>query len=446
MLGLRLFRALPVRASAAGVSTEAGRFAGSRRQSQRSASPMLKVYILAAITAIMLPFIYDIIVRAAVPDEDYAFRHELHIGLTSLATIGCLVAILSASGNFQDRLKAGLFSVCINFGILMLLTTWFRLYYSRPLLIAAFFAAIAIISTFNILIDRHKKRRIGIVPGSVDDESMQHIDKNAVLMVSPDEPSWAYDVVLIDWTRVRDPQWLQFATRAILSGCQVQHVSAYIEDRLGRVVSKHFDITHAASPRNSVYVLVYKRVLDISLVVLFSPLVLLLTAIAGGLVALTMGRPILYVQKRVGKDGRSFMMYKLRTMVAAKEGATAVATSVGDPRITPLGKMLRRFRIDELPQFYNIFKGDMSLVGPRPEQPELARSYADRWPQFRDRTILRPGITGWAQVRGTYAADAEESQHKLAFDLYYLKHASLMMDVSIMLQTFRSLLTGNSAR
>ena len=407
---------------------------------------MFRVYVLAAITAVLLPYIYGIIIRASVPDEDYGLRHELHIAFNVAATLVSLVAILNAGGDFQSRLKAGLFSVCINFGALMLLITWFRLYYSRPLLIASFFASIALVSTFNMLVERYRKRRIGIVPNSLDDDINEQIDQDAIVIASPDEPSWAYDVVLIDWARVRDEKWLRFATRAILSGCEVQHIAVYIENRQGCVVPEHFEINHAASPRNSLYVLVYKRVLDIALVIVFAPVVLVLTAIAGALVAVTMGRPILYLQKRVGKDGRTFMMYKLRSMITAKEGAAIVATSVGDPRITPLGKMLRRCRIDELPQFYNIFKGDMSLVGPRPEQPELACTYTNKWPQFRDRTALRPGITGWAQVRGPYAADEAESQHKLAFDLYYLKHASLMMDVSILLQTVKSLVTGNSAR
>ena len=117
-----------------------------------------------------------------------------------------------------------------------------------------------------------------------------------------------------------------------------------------------------------------------------------------------------------------------------------------DQRITPLGRFLRRFRIDEIPQFYNILIGDMSLVGPRPEQPELAQTYATKLPAFQNRTMLRPGITGWAQVRGRYAADEKETENKLAYDLYYLKYASFTMDVSIIAQTFKTLVTGNSAR
>lgn len=409
-------------------------------------SPILLVYGLAAVVAILLPFVYDIIIRASVPDDDYGLRHELHIALCVLASLFSLIIIFNANGDFQHRLKVGLLGVSINFGTLILITVALRLYYSRPLLIASFFASIALVSTFNILIERYRKRRIGIVPGALTDEIASQVDSDAVVIASPDEPVWAYDVVLIDWARTEEPEWLRFATRAILSGCEVHHIAAHIERRRGRVVAEHFELDHAAVPRNSLYVLFYKRILDVVLVVLLAPLMLPVLAVGAALVGLTMGRPILYAQKRLGVDGRAFTMYKLRTMKAAKEDAPVMATQVGDARITPLGRVLRRFRIDELPQLYNILVGDMSLIGPRPEQPELAEAYTTKWPQFGSRTTLRPGITGWAQVRSSYAATDAETKHKLAYDLYYLKHASLMMDLTIMLQTVRTLLTGNSAR
>lgn len=421
-------------------------FPNERCQVPRSSSAYSRLYILAALAAVVLPFTYDIILSASVPESDYAFRHQLHIGLTTLASVLCLAMVLNTNGNFQHRLKTGLMSVVINFGILILLITALRLYYSRPVLIAGFFASIALVSVFNILIERHRPRRIGIVPNSLAGEMQDYIDPQAVLISSPSEPSWGYDVILVDWSRVRDPKWLEFTTRAILSGREVHHIAAYVEHRQGRVVPEHFEIDHAASPRNSVYVQFYKRLFDILLVLVLAPVALLVLGAAVILVALTMGRPVFYKQKRVGLDGRPFTIYKLRTMLPSKPGDTVRAAQVGDARITPLGKLLRRLRIDEIPQFYNVLVGDMSLIGPRPEQPELARSYANRWPQFGTRTTLRPGITGWAQVRGRYAADEAETKDKLSYDLYYLKHASLAMDVSILFQTFKTLVTGNSAR
>lgn len=431
---------------AAGATTAGASslFTGARRAGPSSS--LLRVYVLAALTAILLPLTYDIILRSSVPDDQYGLRHEVHIAFVVLATLGSLVTILNTAGDFQHRLKAGLLSVLINFGLLMLLILSLRMYYSRPLLIAAFFASIAIVSAFNLLIERYRGRRIGIVPNSIDADMEQYLDPNAVVISSPNEPSWGYDVVLIDWSRVRDPEWLQFATRAILSGSEVHHIVAYIENRQGRVVPEHFEIDHAASPRKSLYILFYKRLLDIFLVLFFAPVAILIVGIAGLLVAVTMGRPILYTQNRVGTDGRQFKIYKLRSMIRSAPDAGAIAAQVGDMRVTPLGKFLRRFRIDELPQFYNVLVGDMSIVGPRPEQLELARAYASRWPQFGTRTTLRPGITGWAQVRGRYAADEAETKDKLSYDLYYLKHASFVVDLSILFQTLKTLVTGNSAR
>ena len=407
---------------------------------------MLSVYLLAIVSALALPIIYDIVLRASIPDDAIGAQHRRHIALRVRTNRGCLLGVLRARGNFQSRLMTALGGPAVAFGLLLFVILAFRLYYSRPLLIVSLFSAIALVTAFNFLIEKCRPQRIGVVPEGQSAEVLQQIGNGAAFVTSADEPVWAYDVVLLDWALVRDPGWLKFATRAILTGAEVQHVAAYVESRQGRVLPAHFESDHAAYPRSSLYINCYKRLFDILLVVAVAPVTLLMVAIASVLIAITMGRPIFFSQQRVGMDGRPFTMFKLRTMLPAKPGSEASATKVGDARITALGRFLRRFRIDELPQFYNILIGDMSLVGPRPEQPQLARAYALKLPAFNNRTMLRPGITGWAQVKGSYAADEHETMHKLAYDLYYLKHASGMMDLYIMLQTFKTLVTGNSAR
>jgi lipopolysaccharide/colanic/teichoic acid biosynthesis glycosyltransferase len=122
------------------------------------------------------------------------------------------------------------------------------------------------------------------------------------------------------------------------------------------------------------------------------------------------------------------------------------ATEVGDSRVTPVGRVLRRFRIDELPQLWNVLTGDMSLVGPRPEQPHLTENYTRALPAFAYRTLVRPGITGWAQLRSGYAANLVETRAKLTYDLYYIKNMSLTLDLKIALRTFWILLSGIGAR
>jgi lipopolysaccharide/colanic/teichoic acid biosynthesis glycosyltransferase len=139
-------------------------------------------------------------------------------------------------------------------------------------------------------------------------------------------------------------------------------------------------------------------------------------------------------------------MLKLRTMRAAAPSDAVIATTRQDPRITPFGRWLRRFRIDELPQLWNVLVGDMSLIGPRPEQPALAERYARDVPAFAYRQLVRPGITGWAQVRAGYAADLEETKIKLAYDLFYLKNFTLGLDLRILIRTVWTLISGAGVR
>lgn len=148
------------------------------------------------------------------------------------------------------------------------------------------------------------------------------------------------------------------------------------------------------------------------------------------------GFPIFYLQNRVGMNGRPYKMIKIRTMVKdAEKDGVARMTRNHDSRITRAGKLLRKSHLDELPQFLNILKGDMSLVGPRSEQIELVRQFQDQLPFYRARLFVRPGLTGWAQINQPYAANVEDTGIKLEYDLYYIKHRNLMLDFTIILRT-----------
>ena len=177
-----------------------------------------------------------------------------------------------------------------------------------------------------------------------------------------------------------------------------------------------------------------KRVVDL----LFAAFGLILTApavaVAALAVKLTSPGPVLFRQERVGKGGRSFTIYKLRTMVVDAEKHTGPVLSAGaaDARITPVGKLLRATRLDELPQLVNVLRGDMSMVGPRPERPCFVHRYEVEIPGYRERHQVPPGITGWAQVHGGYAIEAEM---KLRYDLLYIYNWSLWLDVKILFQT-----------
>jgi exopolysaccharide biosynthesis polyprenyl glycosylphosphotransferase len=193
-------------------------------------------------------------------------------------------------------------------------------------------------------------------------------------------------------------------------------------------------------------VLAAKRFLDL----LISVLGVIITAPLMALVALAIfledGRPILFRQERIGLGSKHFQILKFRSMRNETVQKSARWTSDRDPRITRVGGFIRKVRLDELPQLINVLRGDMSLVGPRPEQPLLAEMLEENLPYYAQRHSLRPGITGWAQVKYGYGATVEETKIKLEHDLFYIKHLSIALDFAIMFETGKVLLSGRGAK
>ena len=185
-----------------------------------------------------------------------------------------------------------------------------------------------------------------------------------------------------------------------------------------------------------------KRISD----VLISVVGLLLTAPLWPIIALAVkicdGGSVLYSQDRVGKNGRIFKLYKFRTMKPNAENGHSVWASPNDPRVTAVGRFLRRTRLDELPQLYNILMGQMAVVGPRPERPDIVESLSPKLPYYAERHLVKPGLTGWAQISFRYGASIEDAKRKLQFDLYYLKHMCMELDVMIVFRTLGTFLRG----
>jgi lipopolysaccharide/colanic/teichoic acid biosynthesis glycosyltransferase len=149
---------------------------------------------------------------------------------------------------------------------------------------------------------------------------------------------------------------------------------------------------------------------------------------------------LFYTQERVGKNGKVFNIVKFRTMIKDAENEGAVFATVNDSRVTPFGKILRKSRIDEFPQFYNILKGDMAVIGPRPERPVFVDEIAAVMPFYETRHVIKPGLTGWAQVNYSYGETIDDSLIKLQYDLYYIKHRSIFLDFNIMFKTLSTIL------
>jgi len=254
-----------------------------------------------------------------------------------------------------------------------------------------------------------------------------------------------FDIVLISLTEPVSADWAKSLSKAMLAGCSVRHIGEYFEESNGSVSLEHFEIDHLP-PNGIASYKALKRALDITLVVFIAPVAVPIFLAGAILILVSMGRPIFFVQRRVGLGGQPFTMYKLRSMRPEKRGELVKAAVVGDDRVTKLGRILRRLRIDELPQLWNVVKGDMSLIGPRPEAVSLHEQYVSELPNYSYRYLVRPGISGWAQVSTTPSANADEARRKLTFDLFYVKKLSLYLDLQIVIRTFWTIASGGGAR
>ncbi len=189
-----------------------------------------------------------------------------------------------------------------------------------------------------------------------------------------------------------------------------------------------------------------KRAMDVGLALVGLALSLPVMAVVALAIKLDSPGPVLFRQQRVGERGRVFILNKFRSMFVDAERHGAVWATAADPRVTRVGRWIRRTRIDELPQFWNVLVGDMSFVGPRPERPEFVGTLQREIPFYMGRHSVRPGITGWAQVRHRYAASVEDSMEKLQYDLYYIKNLSPLLDLVILLSTLQVVLFARGSR
>jgi len=255
------------------------------------------------------------------------------------------------------------------------------------------------------------------------------------------EKSRHYDAVLI-----ADQRFSNIVKKASLKNIEylptlvekvLQRIPVEIVERYRDFYELSFQTVRTHSPA--------KRVIDVVVsiiaLVVTSPIMLIIALC----ILIEDGRPIIFKQRRVGKDGKPFTVYKFRTMKNSQTSQAKYATHEQD-RILKIGRIIRPYRLDELPQFINVLKGDMSVVGPRPEQIDFAKEYSQKIPFYDFRHIVKPGITGWAQIKYKYSASLEETKEKLSYDLYYVKNRTIFLDLKIMLHTLEAIIFRRGAK
>ena len=303
----------------------------------------------------------------------------------------------------------------------------------------------------------HERRELGVeVVGFIDGDPTRigtRIFNPRIIGTIDDIPAIvrarSIDKVVVSMADARGKLPMDKLLEMRLEGVAFEHLATVYETYTGKIALENLRpswLIFSAGFRRSRWKEAVKRAIDVSAALLGGVLVAPVLAILAVTVKLTSRGHALYSQQRVGLQGRLFTVYKFRSMYSGAEAGTgAVWAQPGDRRVTPLGRFMRRTRLDELPQLWNILRGDMSLVGPRPERPEFVSGLIEQIPFYGQRHVVKPGLSGWAQVRYTYGASVEDSLEKLQYDLYYIKNFSLSLDLFIIFETIKTVVLRRGA-
>lgn len=370
-------------------------------------------------------------------------ENQAHLALNLICTFVAAAYAYRLHGPLDYKFGQALLVTAVLFGLYALTILGGRLFFSRSMLLSAVLLTAAVTVLIVALRHRLSRNRVAVI-GPLIGEGRLSLP-NSQVVTDPETDLRAFDIVLVSLTEAVSADWARALSRAMLTGCRVRHIGEYIEELRGAVSLDHFEVDHLPPNGIASYRMI-KRAMDIGLVIFILPVVLPVLALSMFAILATSGAPVFFIQERVGLGAAPFKMWKLRTMRPERPDEALKAAVIGDSRVTPVGRILRRFRIDELPQLWNVLKGDMSLIGPRPEAVPLHTEYQGKLPNYAYRYLVRPGITGWAQVNAPPSASADEARLKLTYDLYYVKKLSLWLDVQIVLRTFWTITSGGGVR
>jgi lipopolysaccharide/colanic/teichoic acid biosynthesis glycosyltransferase len=329
---------------------------------------------------------------------------------------------------------------------------WFlltRFPYDRLALAAGFLLHVAWLYLLYIYAERRVRRRIAIVPfGGAESIAEIHGVDWHVLKRPHLHDARSCHAIVADFSAALPDEWEAFLADAALAGRIVYQVKQLSESLTGRVELEHLSENSFGSllPARGYFHL--KAVADFAFALLLLPLLFPLVVAVAVAIRIDSKGPVLFRQKRVGHAGKPIIVYKFRTMRdgdAADERSSAI-TKDEDLRITRVGRFLRKLRIDELPQVINILKWQMSWIGPRPEAQVLSVWYTSEIPFYRYRHVVKPGVSGWAQVNQGHVAEVRDVHRKLQYDFYYIKYFSPWLDVLIFFRTIKTMLTGFGSR
>lgn len=361
--------------------------------------------------------------------------------LTSLVVLG--YALRLPRFDFFNRILA--INIVIYSFLGLTLSTLRLPLFSREVFITEFFLSGVLLVIYSILCHRLYPKHLGV---------LSEID------ITPFKNYPALEATPVDSTSARNIQFdgivaklrgvVDDDTSHLLADLAQRHIPVHdandlIETLWGRVPLTNLTSIEIESFTPPIFYGLVKRISDIAMIVVCVPLLSVLCLIISVAIKLDSPGPILFTQTRTGLNGATFTIFKFRSMFVTNEQGNRFA-EMSDKRVTRVGRILRRLRLDELPQLWNVIVADMNLIGPRPEQLEFTERFDQLIPFYGFRHTVRPGLTGWAQVMYGYAASDEQTKAKLEFDFFYIKHMSLWLDLVILLKTIRTIIVGSGAR
>lgn len=333
------------------------------------------------------------------------------------------------------------------YSMTMLFILLFRFEYSREIIFSAFFIQIIWMYLSTFMRGEHHKIKLKMI------DNFEYSDfeprKQRIELSKFEDNLKMSDIVdglVVDLHKSLTPEEEKFIADCSINNIPVFHSESIREMIQGKVQTSHLS-------ENSIGTLIpnpiyhrFKQIWESLLILVTLPISLPIILISAVLIKLESRGPILFVQERVGQGGKIFKIYKLRSMTVKAVGSKDKFATEEQARVTRIGRVIRKIRIDELPQFYNVLKGDMSLIGPRPEQESFVKQFEKDIPFYGYRHMVKPGITGWAQTVQGYADSTDSTREKLAHDLYYIKHLSFWLDINIVIKTIKTMMTGFGAK
>jgi lipopolysaccharide/colanic/teichoic acid biosynthesis glycosyltransferase len=412
--------------------------------------PKLAVYVLYSIcgtfVAIIVPTLFVLLgVGMTRQEGDVAFN----AASASLLAITVSFLIIRRLLSFPLLQTYGYVALTFvsSFAIVASGLKFFRIDFSSPQFFLGMVIITALVEMFFYAHHHGAPLHIAVVPGTVTQTKLPNGLFRSIKytqLVAVPNGEFDYSGVVADLSSDLEPHWENFLAMAALHGIPVHHFKQFNESITGRVSLDHlWENTLGAIVPALIYPQ-FKRILDFLGALLLLPFVVPLVGICAILIKLETPGPVFFCQLRVGLGGRPFTVFKLRTMTHKHNGAAYTVTD--DARITRVGRVLRQYRIDELPQIINILRGNMSWIGPRPEAISLAEWYEHEVPFYVYRHIVRPGISGWAQVHQGNVAAVDAARLKLEYDFFYIKHFSFWLDAVIVIKTMRTIVTRFGSR